>query len=466
MDFECDSMNKPFYLLILIHTTCLAQQESIKQIAQQTSTENLKNNLYYLASDPLESRLMASHGDTLASLFIADGFRINHLVAPYDNGKNYFQSITAVKTISKKEILLIADKEFARWAGWVMVNRQNINRSDIRVVFAGYGLNDSLYDDFKDIDVKDKAVIVLPRQPRRNETDSSLKLSKSTRFFAKMASLREKGAALILYYDPVFQEDLERNRKSDSTTGQYINSNDINPPVPVIIISEERINELLASDRTNIKLLQDSINKTLKPASFDLKQSLTIDVESHLQEVHAPNVIGIIYGRDSSSGNVIVTAHHDHLGKYGTTIYHGASDDASGTAAMMEMAVLMNNTVSRGLVPKRTIIFISTTGEEGGNLGSLFYAEHPLFPTNNTFAHINLDLLGRIDSAYINSPDSNNYAFVLIKDSKENDIESALENANHLLSLKINKSYNNISADVMLKRMGCRFFYTKKYSMH
>ncbi len=437
-----------FQLLII---AAFAQSISIQQVSEQVSKDNLKHNLYYLASDQLEGRLMASHGDTLASIFIADWFLKNNVAAPYNNGKNYFQAITARKRISTKETITIASKAFARWNGWAMVDRENIKRPDIPVVFAGYGLDDPLYDDFKTIDVRDKAVIVLPRQPKKNPTDTSLQFSKSTRFASKVATLREKGALLVLYYDNIFQEDAERNRKEDSTKGQYINPNDTGLPLPFILISEERINDILASDRTNIKFLQDSINKRLQPASFDVTRKLGIDVELHLQEVHAPNVIGLIYGTDTAAGNITVTAHHDHLGKYGNAIYHGASDDASGTAALMEIAALMNDAVHKGLRPKRSIVFISTTAEEGGNLGSAFYIEHPLFPIQKTIADINLDLLGRIDDEYMNKTDSDNYVFALMKDSKDKYINNALEKAEKISSLKINMNYKSVPTDIMLK---------------
>ena len=116
-------MNKIIALLSLISTACTAQPERIRQIARQVSMENLKKNLYYLASDQLEGRLMGSHGDTIASLYIADWFRKNNLVAPYDEGHSYFQAIAAQKKVAVKEMLTIDGKEYLRWDGWV-VRRQ------------------------------------------------------------------------------------------------------------------------------------------------------------------------------------------------------------------------------------------------------------------------------------------------------------------------------------------------------
>lgn len=449
------------HLIIVLFFTgsvAMAQPKAIQQIAAKNLIESLKKDLYYLASDALEGRLMASRGDTLASLFISRSFKTNNLIVPYDKGKKYFQNISAQKEIAVKELLTIDGKEFKRWDGWVMDNMQNISVNDMPVVFAGYGLDDSLYNDFKQIDVKGKAVIVLSGRLKRYPKDTSLHITTSTKLSAKLATLKQKGAVIVLTYDDYFSADKQNNEKKDYRP-KYINHNHTTDALPFIYISEERINELLSADAIRIKDLQDSINKTMRPASFQLHQGLSINIEIKLQVVHAPNVVGLIFGTDTTSGNIIVSAHHDHLGMFGSDIYHGASDDAAGTAALLQMAALMSDAIHKGIRPKHTIIFLSTTGEEGGDLGSFFYAEHPLSPIKKTIADINLDVLGRIDDAHTGKADSSNYVYALVKDNDEKTIVTALEKANNSLRpVEVNYIYKEASTGFILNLMDTHAF--------
>ena len=130
-----------FLVLLLVARTgvSLAQSPAIVQLAGEASTQRLKTNLYFLASDQLEGRLMASHGDTLASQLVADGFRQAHLLAPYDKGTNYFQAMTAIRSDVVKDVFSIDGKSYGRWDGWVGIHLGNC-------VSRFYQLHSSLLD--------------------------------------------------------------------------------------------------------------------------------------------------------------------------------------------------------------------------------------------------------------------------------------------------------------------------------
>jgi len=108
---------------MLISTCCFGQKKPIQNIASTVSIERLKKNLYYLASDELEGRLMGSKGDTLASEYVIDCFKENHLAAPYKNGTSYFQTVNTFKKNLLQSELIIGDKKFENWNGWNFVMR-------------------------------------------------------------------------------------------------------------------------------------------------------------------------------------------------------------------------------------------------------------------------------------------------------------------------------------------------------
>lgn len=129
-------------ILMLINTFCFGQEKQIQNIASTVSIERLKKNLYYLASEQLEGRVMGSRGDTLASEYVINCFKENHLVAPYKNGTSYFQTIHAYKKNILQSELIIGNKKFENWNGWAfsMRNAETVQLDNLPVVFAGYGL--------------------------------------------------------------------------------------------------------------------------------------------------------------------------------------------------------------------------------------------------------------------------------------------------------------------------------------
>ena len=155
-------------ILILISSCCFAQKRQITNIAATVSTERLKKSLYYLASEQLEGRVMGSKGDTLASEYVVDCFKENNLVAPYKNGTSYLQAVNAFKKNLSQSEFIIGNKKFENWNGWgfSMRNTETVQLDNIPVVFAGYGIENNLYNDFANIDVKGKAVLLLTGQPQ------------------------------------------------------------------------------------------------------------------------------------------------------------------------------------------------------------------------------------------------------------------------------------------------------------
>jgi hypothetical protein len=428
----------------LINTFCFGQSKQIQKITSSVSIEQLKKDLNYLASEQLEGRVMGSRGDTLASAYVVDCFKLNHLVAPYENGTSYYQAISASRKNLTQAGFTIGDKKFENWDGWGfgMRNAETVHLNNIPVVFAGYGIENNLYNDFANIDVKGKAVLLVTGQPKDSAGKYLLSGSNQPATITSYQNiLKEKGAALVLMCSNRFATDASAAKKNAFLTVYSIPFLPANT-LPVLMLSEEKANAILAPSGRTVKDLTGEITKNGRPQSFAVNNTVGCDIQIDLIEEKAPNVIGLIKGTDSAAECIILSAHHDHVGRDGKEIYYGAVDNASGTVAIMEIARLMNKAIGKGKRPKRSIIFASYTGEEKGLLGSYHFANNPLFPIEKTRAVLNIDMMGRVDTFYSGRRADSNYAYFLVVDSLNRGLRNALYSANMKLGkLKLDPYY-------------------------
>jgi hypothetical protein len=363
---------------------------------------------------------------------VAASFRESNLTAPYQN--NYFQAINVLRKSVVSAELSIGNKKLAENAGWSFTLRgmDNTILDNLQVVFAGYGIENNTYNDFTGIDVKGKAVLLLQGQPRDNEGVYLLSgTNRPANITPAINTLKAKGAALILMYSSRFTGD---NRQSAQPV--YRTPYSPAPPAstPTLTISEAVADAILAPSQKTIKALEKEIADAKAPKSININNNLSVHIQVAEPEEHAPNVIGYIKGTDPAAGHIILSAHHDHVGRQnGKDIWYGAVDNASGTVALMEVARLMNEAVKSGLKPKRTIIFASYTGEERGLLGSQHLAANPLFPLTQNWGVLNIDMMGRVDTFYSGRRADSMYAYMLVKDSLNHGLRNALLDANKQL---------------------------------
>ncbi|MBD1363419.1 M28 family peptidase [Mucilaginibacter sp. ZT4R22] len=411
-------------LFLLCSTACMAQQKSIESITGSCSTVNLKKNLYYLASNKLQGRLMGSRGDTLTAKYIAEWYKQNGVQAPYDKGRSYFQSITAVQKVNKAA-LTINNKTYDYLDGWQMFVAEPTDLKNVPVLYVTHNSIEEFYRDLPQMEVREKTVFF------------NTKLIRA--FIVKGIDsmemvLKKRGALMVAWSGPFFNKIIDR-QKARRFIPQYVQPYDGTPPstmpLPEINVTPLRLREMLAADNLMVDEEANVLNAGDK-RYFDIKSRLTVQAQIQFKETHAPNVIGVIKGSDTSLASVVISAHHDHDGVNGKEIYYGSVDNASGTVAIMEVAAMMNRAVKQGLTPKRTIVFASFTGEERGLLGSAWYVDHPLYSMKETYGVLNIDMFGRPDTIHVNHhmPDSANYVYVLVKDTVNRGLREALYTAN------------------------------------
>ena len=400
-------MTKVVHLKALVLLALLVlPQIVLSQSGPAITAAEIQKHVKYLASDQLEGRKTGTKGGEAAARYIANEFKSYGLKPVGDQG-TYFQKFEFVSGIKLGDVntLTLAlpgkttnlelNKDF-RPLGF-----STSEAYEGSVVFVGYGISDTAkkLDDYAGVDVSGKAVMVLRNAPP----------SEMGRDFSQYASLRykaskakEKGArALIVVTGP------EDSDSDDLIRLTYDNSSG-NAGLPALNVTRKTADQLLASAGVTVKDLQKKLNESKQSNSFLLKE-VTVGAKISLKEVRQTtmNVVGLLEGEDESLKNQIMVfgAHYDHLGMGGegsgslrpdtSAVHHGADDNASGTAGVLELAQAF---ASNKNLLKRSMLFIAFTGEELGVLGSAYYVNHPIFPLEGTVAMLNMDMIGRMNN--------------------------------------------------------------------
>jgi hypothetical protein len=271
------------------------------------------------------------------------------------------------------------------------------------IVFAGYGISAPAlrYDDYANIDASGKAVLIFSHEPQENDPRSAFEGQTNTMHSTMMRKVevaRRAGArAMVVVDDPQHRPNIDRFRRwlREPQAEEY--------GLPVFYASRELVQRALAL-RLNLEATAGEIDRDFAPKSREIPDVMLRAVD-RTTKVRRPvrNVVGVLKGSDASleSESVIVGAHYDHLGRSGRyamsqgstgQIHHGADDNASGTAAIIEMAKAAAGARSEF---RRSVVFVAFAGEEHGLLGSSHYVNHPSRPLESTIAMINLDMVGR-----------------------------------------------------------------------
>jgi Zn-dependent M28 family amino/carboxypeptidase len=406
---------------------------SIAAGGQQTQTQNapsierLRAHIEYLASDKLEGRRTGSPGANLAAEYIAREFSRYGLrrsigydtpgmsILEADSPNRYLQRFPYVVGVElgNNNLLLVKSESATMQArvgdDWTPLGFSSSNRLDsASVVFAGYGITSSelKYDDYAATNAKDKAAVVFSGTPDGDNPHGQFARAGEVRFKAAAARAAGARALVIIASENNFKEDRL------SQLG-YDNAGEAG--IPVLVVSRQTAAGMLGgsvSDLSDFEKAADSRGMSSSTAddysvARKLRQpsinTINLSVDVIRREVQPANVVGILDGSDPTLKKevIVIGAHYDHLGRGGEgslaaregEIHHGADDNASGVAGMLELARLFRSQESR---PRRTIVFIAFSGEEEGLLGSNYYVNRPIMPLANTVAMINMDMIGRM----------------------------------------------------------------------
>jgi Zn-dependent M28 family amino/carboxypeptidase len=368
-----------------------------------------------LSADEFEGRAPGTKGEELTVKYLEDAFRSLGL-KPGNSDGTYVQKVPMVGITGANTVPLTVTKGSAKrtfkWSDEVVAWTKHVADgaaiTDSEMVFAGYGVTapEFNWDDFKDVDVKGKTIVVLVNDPQVPDPADSSKLDQKTfngkamtyygRWTYKFEEGARRGAAGILivhetgpagYPFQVVQGNL-REKFDLVTPDKNMGRSAIEGWVT--LDTAKTILKMAGQDFDALK--KRALTREFKPVPLNLKASLA--VKNTMRTLDSKNVLGKVEGADPRLRDeyVIYSAHWDHLGVgapvKGDRIYNGALDNASGVAQLLEVAKAFTTVEPK---PKRSILFLMVTAEEQGLLGSQYYSVTPVYPLAKTVANINVD---------------------------------------------------------------------------
>ncbi len=384
--------------------------EALQRAVENIEADTIARHMDFLASDRLAGRETGSPGHLLAAQYVADRFE-DAGIRPAGGDGTFFQSIEFRRTELVEEgssLDVRLGDEFRTLRPYVDYYFQPDKLSETSdvsapLVFAGFGViaTDLEYDDYADLDVRGKVVVLFSGAPPSFPHNERAHYSKS---LVKRKNAADRGAVGMLWMrTPEREASRPFSKRVENARLPRMGWIEADGRV-VGTFPELRLSASLSPEGMEI-IFADSpkpLEQILidveegSPGAFDLPSSISARRISLHSTVRSPNVVGILPGGDPDLADeyVVLTAHLDHLGVgdpvEGDTIRNGAYDNASGCAVMLEIARAFAGLDER---PARSLLFLAVTGEEKGLLGSEYYTEHPTVPIDAIVADINLDMV-------------------------------------------------------------------------
>jgi len=389
-------------------------KERLQPALQAITPDGLLAHIKVLASDEFEGRAPGTKGEDLSVKYIIDQFKKIGLKPGNPDG-TYTQEVplAGIKSeprmsfiIGEKTMDLKYPDDFVASSARLQ-SEIKIEKSD--VVFVGYGVVAPEYgwDDYKNVDVRGKTLLMLigdppvpdPKDP--SKLDDKMFKGKAMTYYGRwtykyeIAAQKGAAAAIIIHETEPAAYPWQVVRSSWGKENCELD----NPNKNMDAVSARSwvtldvAKKLLADCGQNFDAAKKSaVTKAFQPIILNAKAN--IEIRQQIRSFKSHNVVGKLEGSDSKLRDeyIIYTAHWDHLGRHrelqGDQIFNGAIDNASGVASVIELAAAF---MKINPPPKRSVLFMATTAEEAGLLGAKFYAEHPLYPLEKTLADINLD---------------------------------------------------------------------------
>ncbi|MCA6079016.1 M28 family peptidase [Fulvivirga sedimenti] len=412
----------PFIVAFGLVMTAHAQKdETAVKYAETITVEDLTDDLTILASDALEGRETGERGQKMAAAYIREHFKSLGLEAPVsiEGGRSFYQSVPLYTNVPGETFLTVGDKNYENFGDVVHIGSGGTKTNEgLEVIYGGDGSEEATAD----LKVAGKAVMIEAQGMRS--------------WRASAERLKEEGAALLLILnapsDEVFatmavqlKGYLSGGRLSIDKPEDSSNDN-----LEVFFVSPSTAANILNLNLEQLPELKEGSIKKIK------SKKIGYSVSSVLKTVESENVLGFLEGTDKKDEIIVLTAHFDHVGVNDGKVYNGADDDGSGTSAILEIAEAFVTAKNEGHGPRRSILFMTVTGEEKGLLGSGYYVANPVFPLANTVVDLNIDMIGRVDPEHKDNP---NYVYVVGSDKLSTEL--------HIISESTNSTYTQMDLD-------------------
>lgn len=396
-------------LTLFIFSSCSRKTHDIEAAVASLNTDELANDVKILSSDDFEGRFPASPGEEKTIQFLKEEFEKVGLKP--GNGESFFQEVPLVEITASPQTKLVITGgkkplEFAYEDDFVGVTlrvQEKVAVENSDMIFVGYGIVAPEYqwNDYEGIDARGKTVVMLVNDPGFASQDPELFNGRAMTYYGRWTykyeeAARQGAACAVIIHETepaAYGWDVVRNGWTGPNFSHVSEDGNAARCAVESWITLETTRTIFEAVGKNYNDLKKSAEKSgFKAIPLGLKASLTL--ENSIRNSISRNVIGLLPGSERADEYIIYTAHWDHFGKNpdleGDQIFNGALDNATGTAALIELAEAFQRL---GSPPDRSILFLAVTAEEQGLLGSDYYATHPIYPLTKTVAVINMDSL-------------------------------------------------------------------------
>ncbi|OON70660.1 M28 family peptidase [Hymenobacter sp. CRA2] len=379
--------------------------------ASTITPEDLRQHLTILASDAYEGRETGQKGQKMAAEYIAKQFADLGLTGPVQNSDNaYIQHFTMERSswAYDQMQLQIGKKSFKPLEDYYVGGSPVFTQAaTLEPVFVGYGIEEGSYNDYAGLDVTGKDIIMLGGEPMKDGKPLLGKDGKPSKWAdgrAKESLAMRKNPRSIFVINP----DAEKFTQFLGRIKPYLSQprmNFVGKQAPAraasFSVSPAVGYELLRTNAEAVAKYQAATGAAGQPVKSPFKPTkVTVRAPRKVETFSTENVMGYLEGSDKKDELLVVSAHYDHLGIKDGKVYNGADDDGSGTVSVIELAQAFVQAKKDGHGPRRSILFLTVTGEEEGLFGSEYYTDNPVFPLAQTVADLNMDMIGRIDDKH------------------------------------------------------------------
>ncbi len=386
---------------------CSKKNKDLHQASMKINAKDVSGHIAVLASDDFEGRAPSSRGEELTVNYLKDEFSKLGLLP--GNGSSYFQEVPLVAiTADPGTKLTVANStgseslqystDFMAWTKRV-VGRAAVHQSEM--VFVGYGIVAPEYhwNDYKDVDVEGKTVVILVNDPGYASKKETLFHGGTMTYYGRWTykfeeAARQGATAAFIVHETKpagYPWEVVVNSWSGKQFDLASDNNNMDRCVIEGWLQEQTAIALFKLANVDFQVLKKSAqSENFQAVSLGLKATLAL--QNNIEHSISHNVIAVVPGSTRADETILYSAHWDHFGLdpalEGDKIYNGALDNASGTAGLLELAKAFK---ALQKPPLRSIAFLAVTAEEQGLLGSQYYASNPIFPRQKTVAAINMD---------------------------------------------------------------------------
>lgn len=402
-------MKKIIYVLgVLIAAGAMAQDKKAMKYAKTIKAEDLKTHLSVIASDEYEGRETGKKGQKMAAEYIANHFKSLGFEAPVEG--SYLQKFDLTESSISVSYFRKGDEKKMVFEDFIYYSSsETAGEEYINVMVADD--EDSMMDSYKGMYVAYKVEKLGGLQDRINAAKEAGAL----------------GSLIIIETESEFESTLSRYGRFLKRARLSLDPRDsegdklvlADPNLAAWVFGKD-YDQVKAGDKAQIIFNADYLDKP----------------------VGTENVLGFLKGTEKPDEVIVITSHYDHIGITNGEINNGANDDGSGTVTVLELAEAFSMAAAKKAGPKRSILFMTVTGEEKGLLGSRYYTDmDPIFPLENTVANLNIDMVGRIDEKHADNPE---YIYVIGSDKLSKELHDLSEEANNTYTnLELDYTYND-----------------------